>query len=84
MINTKYNVYIQETKGGGVLFMEIERSRGILDLGVKNLRENYLSFHHFCYSSLKDNKKLEMQVWGFKSEIRASSILNGLPVKGRK
>lgn len=84
MINTKYNVYIQETRGGGVLFMEIQRSRGILDLGVKNLRENYLSFHRFCYSSLKDNKKLEMQVWGFKSEIRASSILNGLPVKGRK
>lgn len=83
MINTKYNVYIQETRGGGVLFMEIERSRGILDLGVKNLRENYLSFHRFCCFSLKD-KKLEMQVWGFKSEIRASSILNGLPVKGRK
>lgn len=51
---------------------------------MKILRENYLSFHSSCYSSLKDNKKLEMQVWGFKREIQASSILNGLHVKGWK
>lgn len=64
---------------GGALFTEIERSRGVTDLGTKTLKEKYLSLSSFYYSSIKDSKKLDLRIWGFKREIQARDIPIGYP-----
>lgn len=68
-------------QNGGVLVTDTKRSRGVTDLGMKILKEKHLSFHNSYHPSIKDSKKLEIHLWGFKSEIQARNIPDRLSVQ---